>query len=215
MFEKLEGKTITFDIDGVLSNSGLAVVNDFNYIFKTNRIAKEITHWNSIKCWAMDLGKSDEEAKEIEKSLWFRPEVIGKAEPVPGAYSLLRSLWKADVNMKFITSRPSNLNDVTKEFFDKHFSFIDLDNVISNPMDDLGEASKFKIKKIAEISPIYHIEDSPTQINAIIKAAKHTHVIAVPNTYNMDIVESRRVTVSRRLENTPNLWPVYLLLADK
>jgi hypothetical protein len=214
MFRYLEGKTITFDVDGVLAASHIAVVNELNKRFNLNRKPEEINNWHSITDWVLELGFGDNEARAVETDLWFGPETISRSEPVSGDPFLLYLLKEEKADIRIITGRPSRLNGTTRDFVANYFPFIDLDRVIPNPYENIKEASDFKPRRIGEIEPFAHVEDSVAQIKAILKYTRNTKIVVVPNGWNSeaDNMESDRIIIARGGEKRPDLWPVYSIL---
>jgi len=99
------------DNDGVTTDTRSMVAKEINKMFNTNRSESDIRDWNSVRNWAIEQGLSYQEAQELEIKLWYDPDLLYKADPVPGATEM--SYWMYDHGFSFpvISSRTDLLND--------------------------------------------------------------------------------------------------------
>lgn len=213
LVEYFKNKIITFDVDGVLAFSQGPVVDEINRRFNLNKSPQDLDNWHAVSDWLNEVvGK--EKAREIENELWFNPEIIGRAFPIPGARNLIQRLNNQGATITVITGRPSRLNEITKDFILGYYKSIREGQIIANPFDDIEEASDFKPRKIAKINPHFHIEDSVSQTRAILSLTESTRVVMIPNGWNkkVDIKSDRLVIATRREDGMTSLWPVYDVL---
>ena len=210
-----EDYKITIDIDGVLAYSLISVLNKFNQDLKTNYLPKDINGFYAISDLAKKHGKSKQESFEIEKRLWYSPDVLFQSAPVPGSYTFMERLIKSKVEYYVTTSRINSCEQATLDWLRIWMPFVDEGRIFFSGKENPEISRKLKIQKIIDINPNFHIEDSLSQSQQIIKATEKLNIILIPHAYNtIDSNEdsNERLFVMKQVANGPNLWPVYRFL---
>lgn len=202
---------ITSDVDGVVTCPAVVVLKYINRRFGTDYKIGDIGDWNSTLYWAKDQGMSDAEALAIHRFFWYEsPDLVHRHAPaVPGAVSLIRKLTKSPrIELTFPSARPSlEFEATTYSWFGEFMPFVKPEQI------SLGE----KIKKIKEIKPLFHLEDS---VDDAIKIVENTEirVILVPYAYNYGKLKHERIfeydPEEVNLNFMPTLWPIYRLFKE-
>jgi 5'(3')-deoxyribonucleotidase len=211
--EILRNTKISFDVDGVLANSGIPVCEEFNKIFGTDRKPHELDHWDSIKFWAIEKGLSDGEAELLLKRLWYTPELLFKAPPIEGAVMLMDRLYSEGIKPQIITSRELRSGEMTREWFKKYFPFVDQNTLNLCPSNVREERKAFKANTILKHGIGMHFEDSIEDIEKILEVSSSVQILMVPHRYNYKVKPMERVIEYDEKEvdlgKSPTLYPIY------
>jgi len=165
-FEKYK---IGFDHDGVIADTRQPVVDEYNKIFGTNHTIDEMREYHTLAKWAKeDLGVSEEAALEIDSHLWFeRPDILLRAEPMPGAVEFTRWLVDKKISFSIVTSRLPSYRQSTFEWYERKMPWISNDKIFIRENDEMaGEIFKVWMIKILGVNLFF--EDLPHHAKEII-----------------------------------------------
>mgnify|MGYP001558754396 FL=1 len=208
-------KSPSIDHDGTIADSRTSVTNEFNKTYKTNYKVAELNHWNAVKDWCNEIGKSDDEANEIEHNLWYTPDALLKAEPIPGAIEFLRELFIRKINFTINSSRIPELRESTIAWYQKYAPFIEPENIKTGMPDIDGLVTK--VNRINAVRSAIHIEDVPEHARSVLKYT-HAYVILMSNRDDLgslDLSEpelKRLIRIKGENGDMPNFWPIHKLL---
>ncbi len=163
----LKTSKISFDADGVLVNSGAAVIDVFNDLFKTDYGSKDVYGWFAIAEWAILAGASEEEALDLNERLWTDPEILFKSPPIPGAVEFTRKIYQENSDFSVITSRLPSLRESTIAWFQKWMPWIRPEK-INIREDSRIHGDDFKVNRIKESNVRIHFEDQPDHAKMIL-----------------------------------------------
>lgn len=202
----LENNEFGFDHDGVMASSRQSVVEEYNKIYGTNRSTEEIKGYLVLTEWAKeDLGVCDEEAMEIHDYLWYgRPDILLRAEPMPGAEALTKELTQKGKNIQIITSRPPSFRDSTLEWYRVNMPWISRDQInIRTNEEMIGEVFKaWTINRTGvEVffeDAIHHAKSITTYTNALVILLNNGPIFSIPN-------RDRVIKITSLVNSIPNL----------
>lgn len=202
----LEQYQLGFDHDGVISNSRPPVVEEYNKKFGENRSVEELEGFWALAQWAKeDLGVSSKVAMQIHDDLWYRrPDVLLRAEPMPGAKELIKELVRRGKNIQIITSRPPNYRDSTLEWYRTNIPEIREDQInIRSNEEMVGEIYKaWTINRTGvEVffeDAIHHAKNITTYTNALVILLNNSPIFGIPE-------RKRVIRITSLVNKTPNL----------
>jgi len=154
-FEKYK---IGFDNDGVIANTRVPVVDEYNKIYGTNHAVNEMREYRTLARWAEeDLGASREAALEIDNYFWFkRPDILLRAEPMPGAVEITKQLTDRKIFFPIITSRLPSYRQSTFEWYEERLPWINRNQIFIRENDEMeGEIFKAWMIGIFEINAFF------------------------------------------------------------
>lgn len=194
------------DHDGVMAYSRQPVVEEYNNMFETNRSTEEIKGYLALAQWAKeDLGVSDEEAMKIHDNLWYgRPDILLRAEPMPGAEALTKELVQRGKKIQIITSRPPNFRDSTLEWYRINMPWISGDQINIRINEEMtGEVFKaWTINRTGvEVffeDAIHHAKNITTYTNALVILLNNGPIFSIPN-------RDRVIRITSLANRIPNL----------
>ena len=82
-------ESVSIDHDGTVANSRGVVTEEFNIRHRTNHKVIDLCQWDTVRNWSLEIGMTKEEAEKENFDLWYKPETLFKAAPVPGAIEFL------------------------------------------------------------------------------------------------------------------------------
>lgn len=114
------------DHDETMSASIVVVTDFFNstYSLGKKRYPSEITHYRSVRDWAIEDGRDEEEANYIEKNLWYNPDVLFYAKPTKGAVEFSYRMHEMGFSMPVVTARLDFPEIRSNMFKDMHDSTV-------------------------------------------------------------------------------------------
>jgi hypothetical protein len=196
------------DFDGVLVNSRKVVVEEFNRMFGTTYSEKDIHQWAAITRWAIELGYSKEEAREIDDYLWYqRPDLLFMAPPIGGALEFTRWFAERGIILPIITSRTPDLKDCTITWVEKWMDWISPDQVMIRRNNEMsGEI--FKVWMINLLDRGIHFEDALAHTKMIF-GYTDSKVVLLSNSLVLDhYPKDRLIRVPGEDGGIPNLVSV-------
>ena len=155
---RLTYRKITVDIDGVVAVVPIdKVVALVNQLYGTDYRADQLNSFGWLeKTLARDFGLSEEEAFG---AVWNNEDIYRQARVALGARKALEDLTRLGAQMDFVTGRASFLRDCTFAWFVNNLPFVKQNRIWIRENENLSR-SEFKIKKILELQPQVHLEDS-------------------------------------------------------
>lgn len=211
--EIIKNTKISFDVDGVLAYSGVPVVKEFNKIFGTDKKPWQLDHWDCVKTWAIEQGANEEEAMNVLYKLWYSPEILFKSPPLEGSDIVLGKLYDLGIKPQIITSREVKSADMTREWFKKHFPFVDQSTLNLSNTNVREERKLFKAGAILRHGIGIHVEDSIEDIEKILEVNSKVEILMVPHRYNYKVKPMERVIEYDEkevdLNSSPTLFPIY------
>lgn len=163
------------DMDGVLCNTRKHVVEEFNKMFGTLYTTFDIRDYHAVSRWAGVLGMGKKEAMAIENKLWFDPNVLFRAKPLPGAVKFTRWFAERNIDLPVVTSRESNIKDVRKPniedvtiaWFRKWMPWIKEENIYMQKNQEMpGDIFKAWMNRV--LGRGIHFEDVPGHAKAVL-----------------------------------------------
>lgn len=131
------------------------------------------------------------EAKKENQILWYDPETISKAEPLPGAIEFLYELTSRNSNYIINSSRKPKLYESTVEWYRQKAPFVDPGRILTGLPDlDPTITKAFRIK--LEDRRV-HFEDVPEHAKTILDYTR-AHVFLLSNSDPPDTLEPHRLT---------------------
>ena len=134
-----------------------------------------------------------------------------KAKPVGGAIELSRLLMKSEIEVHYVTSRPSYTKNITLGWFAEWLPWVNPGNIHTgndaNPLQ-----SDFKAKRIQELNIDIHFEDSIRHAEKISQVSPKTTVVLVRQPWNMRVSQkdvSESIIVAKKSRNIPKLVTAY------
>ena len=203
-----DGQKVSFDFDGVLSDSRAPVLDEFNKIvfektgIKNKYKYEDVTGWDSLYELSLKLGYKEKEAREFNFNIWTDPFILRKAKPLEDGLEVYRSFMKKDCVPPIITVRNKGLRDVTFEWFKEYLPEVPKNKINIRDNEPI-DGNDFKIGKILENNVNWHFDDSEEITKLILRKlnkAKVVHIAPVPN---LEIARNKRVVVIPYWEWSP------------
>jgi hypothetical protein len=171
MFREIENHTMcpeeffkihrpAVDHDGVICDTRQHVLNFVNNALGTKYANRDIRHWHSVRDWATQSGMSMVDAEDLEEYVWFNPDFLRQAKPIPGAIEMCRWLTDHGIHLRVITSRRPNLLESTIDWYREHVSNLKLGNIHLQTTGEM-EGSIFKAFMISRLGADVYFEDVP------------------------------------------------------
>jgi uncharacterized HAD superfamily protein len=203
---------IGFDIDGVLADSRESGTDKLNRLLNTNFKSKDITAYDQVMHWARQLGKSDEEAYAINRSVWDDPEVLSKATLVNGAFDLLKFLYDQGMKPPIITTRISSLKKTTYDWIKTNLPFIDDNTIFVGEHSNIRDGLSFKIDIVKKQGISWFVEDHPETAEAIINETD-ANVFMIAHPFNMHYqIQAQYISrihwIRNEVTSAPTLVPI-------
>lgn len=181
MPKAVEGAGVKYgvtDIDGVLASSGEAVVKEVNLRWGLKLDAGKINRWTWVSETVAELTGSEEEGRRAEE-LWFDPEVLAMAKPVPGACEALSELTAMGWVIWAATSRRPNARLVTKEWINAYFPMIRGLYMLEDGNDERISSVEVKLAAVGMLGAKLYVDDDPRAIDHVVKSYKNTLMAAL------------------------------------
>ncbi|OGM22403.1 hypothetical protein A2865_02670 [Candidatus Woesebacteria bacterium RIFCSPHIGHO2_01_FULL_39_17] len=221
------------DNDGVRSDTRTLVIKVFNGMFGTNYIASDIREWRSIEKLAKIQGLSDEDAQVLEKKLWYDPDLLYKADPVPGATEM--SFWFYDHGYSFpvISSRTDlvedsenrlykNVYDATIAWFKRWEPWMPSEHIyIQSPHDikrEIYKAFMYGFLTRDRHGEGVFFEDVPSHAKTILTYNPKATLVLLSDLCEMDYLPVSRlnyIRISGSNGNLPNMQQAYDLFINR
>ena len=156
------------DMDGVLINSRVVVLAEFNRLLGTDYQIEDMYGWHQLTNWAIEQGLERKEAERLDIELWYhRPDLLLQAPPIAGALEFVNWFIRRGISLPAITSRPAHLKDVTYAWFEKHLPDFPKKDIYIRHDDSLA-GDIFKVLMIKKLGRKVHFEDSVYHAQAIL-----------------------------------------------
>ena len=206
------------DFDNVTSATDDLVVNEFNRIFGTKYLPVDIREWHSVRNWAIEKGLSKRDAEEVENHLWYNPDFLFKAKPVPGTCELSYWLYERSIGFPIISSRIDvidttdnrlkDMREATYEWMKKYEPWVPQKDIYIQKNNEMpGDIFKAFMAKMINCG--IYFEDS---INHTKTVLDYTDIIVILLS-NHSILDNlgyeNLVRISSDDRNLPNLLPFY------
>lgn len=209
--EILRNKIVSFDVDGVIADTKDLVVRTYNERFNDDKRPSDITDFFSVSKWIEEKGKSEQEALGLSMSIWNDMTVLSESKPLEGAWLLCRYLLDEQVDIRFITSRPSFTRDWTFSWFEEWFPWVDKQKIHMGENNDLQ--MNFKKVKVLELSS-FHFEDAWQHAEDIAQSGD-VYVVLVRQPWNSGYsTDNPKIIVPGEIPDTPELFVSYAALAS-
>lgn len=161
------------DIDGVLALSDEVVVNEVNSRWGLELDAGKIDRWTWVSETVAELTGSKEEGRRAEE-LWFDPEVLAMAKPVPGACEALSELTAMGWVIWAATSRRPNARLVTKEWINAYFPMIRGLYMLEDGNDAIISSVEVKLAAVGMLGAKLYVDDDSRAIDHVVKSYKNS-----------------------------------------
>lgn len=222
----LRGQTFTLDFDQVISNTGEAVLREFNRRFDTELDwTSDIRGWYPLTPILQEMGYKETKARQIEVDIWNDESVLLGANGVYGAFNFVSSIIVNTFGkVHFITSRPSSLREVTLQWLDRwkiSWNPFFMKEQVWLRRDDEETGEDFKVNRIKMIQaalkrPIIHVEDSSQTAKAIVESVPRAHVVLLQTTEDLaNISFPERITLMDRMPQGQILNYVHALFLQE
>jgi hypothetical protein len=209
-------RNTSLDIDGVIANSRVVAVEEFNRRHETSYTVEDIGKYGAIKRWSLDLGMTEEEAKHEDHDIWYSSDVLFRSPVMPGALEFLTKVNELGVKQHFFTTRMPYMKESTLQWFRIHFPFVNPDQIHVKPKESMP-SQDFKPIMIRKYRTLLHVDDLPFQGKEILRRTS-SGLILLSNDNSLDDIVSSNGYLGRYLrlsgeENTgnPNMIPVLRL----
>lgn len=168
---------IVYDIDGILANSAKIVLRNFNEKFGLSVESSDIDGWDFLTNILKQKGFPESDI-EHAKDDWYDASVLVRSQR--NLYT--RPLVKKTVNYYgsgnnfILTSRNSEFESATREWFGREFPEILPDNILIRKTGgaDLADSAKFKVDSLKSLSEkfpwVIFIDDSIDFTKAVCEA---------------------------------------------
>ena len=151
---------------------------------------------------------------EFSKGAWNNDDVYRNAPEMHGARTLLEVFNELKVPYVFISSRPVEFEDVTREWFKNTFPLVPSGNIILGRKEGV-HGGDFKAQMIQKFGVGLHIEDAMEEAVIIADTAK-IPVLVVPQPWNaQEDVDHVRIKLLGEYSQYAGTWPVLRFLAKK
>jgi hypothetical protein len=210
----LRSYKISFDADGVLINSGEAVVSAFNNLFSTNYAPKDVYEWDAIARWAEKEGLNEDSAMKINQKLWTDPEILYASPPILGAVEFTKKLYEQGSDFSIITSRIPELRKCTFDWFEKWMPWVKPEKINIRKNTKILR-NMFKVDKINELGIKIHFEDEPKQTTTILEETPACVVFMSYTRKSLNVCNTRAIEVPTEDHRIPDMHTVYKHLSSK
>lgn len=151
-------KTISWDLDQILSKTEEPVKEAFDAEFGTNYKIRKIDRWRALTAWAVyDRVLSEKEASRIEDRLWSNPDILLQAPPVEIMRRYSRSAHNLGLDQFVVTSRPPELKPSTFKWLSIHYPWIPSQNILIR-RDSRIDGDGFKVLSVSGLTPNVHFD---------------------------------------------------------
>ncbi|MBI2065902.1 hypothetical protein HYT60_00105 [Candidatus Woesebacteria bacterium] len=209
--KKLETlSVVSCDHDGVIANTRKIVTEVFNSRYGTNHTPDEVRDWLTIYRWGKDIGMSNKKAMSVDEELWYTPDIIFQAEPIPGAKEFLTTAYKRGLRIPIVSSRRPGLAQSTYDWYATHIPVVTPENIYVGLQGIAsGEISKLWILKA--LGRKKHVEDSHTQARLILDYSDDIELIFLSDRTILDspAYNGRLTRISAEPGIGTSMWPVY------
>ncbi|OGM11318.1 hypothetical protein A2W13_02635 [Candidatus Woesebacteria bacterium RBG_16_36_11] len=206
------------DFDNVTSATHEIVVNEFNKIFGTKYLPIDVRYWNVVRDWAMEKGLNKRDAEEIETHLWFNPDFLFKAKPIPGACELSYWLYEKGLNFPIITSRKdvyvpyhnrfNTVKEATLEWMKIYEPWVPQKDIHFQENSEMP-GNYFKAFMINKLAGGIYFEDSLDHAQTVLDYTDAI-VVCLSDKMNLDNMGYKNlVRIASAGGNMPNLLPFY------
>ena len=202
-FEKYK---IGFDHDGVIADTRRPVVDEYNKIFGTKHNVEEIREYRTLARWAEeDRGTNKEAALEIDNYFWFkRPDILLRADPMPGAVEITKQLADRKMFFPIITSRLSSYRKSTFQWYEEKMPWINRNQIFIRENDEMtGEIFKTWMIKLLEVSAFF--EDAPHHAKEIISYTDAMVILLNNDPILDDFIGDRMIRIFSNNNQLPTL----------
>ncbi len=210
----LDGGVVGIDIDAVTqATHTLALKNASRELGKI--ILKEhITSYWELANIAVASGMPEQEVMNFARRVWNQPDVYLNSPAVPGIKTLLQVFNEAGTDYIFVSSRPTEFEETTREWFRKTFPWVDDQNIILWRKEH-GVGGNFKAKIIKDYGIKLHIEDAMEEA-VVIARLTDVSIIIVPQPWNIrEKTTELRIKQLEGYSDTAGVWPVLKFLASR
>lgn len=209
----LNGRKVSLDIDAVTQASYILALRNASQELK-KVITKEMltTYWQMAKI-AEENGVSKEKSLAFAQGVWNRHDVYLNAPPMNGITALLEAFDDNKIPYLFISSRPVEFTETTKEWFAKTFPQVDSENIILGRKKEMG-GGEFKANMVKKYNVGLHIEDAMEE--AVVIAETGVPVVLVPQPWNeQENIIHPRIKHLGAHSYSEGTWPAVRFLRSK
>lgn len=209
----LNGGVVGIDIDAVTQATDIVALKNVSRELGKVILKEDITSYWELAKIGVANGMSEQEAMSFARRAWNQHEVYANSPPVPGIKTLLDIFDQTDTDYIFISSRPIEFEQTTRDWFKKTFPWVESRNIILGRKEHFG-AGDFKAKVITERGIKLHIEDALEEALVIADVAR-VPVIIVPQPWNIrEKVDNPRIKHLKEYSDTSGVWPVLKFLVS-
>lgn len=209
-----KNKIITFDADGILIHSAIPVLHQLNKLCKSCYEPSDINNWDFVTIKLLESGLNNKDAEKFSENTWFNSEVLSKAPPVWGSWTLSRRLELSGARQHVITSRRPYLNKCTINWFKIWMPWITEDNIhIRNSNCQLSGA-EFKAYWVNRLKSDIHFEDSHQEAQHLLGNTEAQIYYLPYSDYKETMPKNRRLHEIPRVNGNPNMWRAYQMLVN-
>lgn len=167
------------DHDETMSASIVVVTRYYNEIYSLGKKRKpsEITHYHSVRDWAIEDGRDIEDANYIEKNLWYNPDILFYAKPTKGAVEFSYRIHQMGFTLPVVTARidfpeikPNmfrNMHESTVAWYKEWMPWVNSDDIHVQSNTEMPR-DIFKAYILDKLGAGIYIEDSSDNAEAIL-----------------------------------------------
>lgn len=213
--ELLNGRGVAFDIDAVTQATYVLALRGVSERFG-RVVSKEelVDYWYLAKI-AMQHGIPQAESLEFARGAWNRHDVYLNSPPMPGIGTVLEVFAKAGVFPKFISSRPEEFLDTSREWFKNTFpGMVKPEDIILGRKEGMS-GGQFKSDMAKKYGIGLFVEDAPEEAIAI--AESGVRVLIVPQPWNIQqkIDHPNVKHLGEYLDSMDGSWPILRFLLSQ
>ena len=214
------------DNDDTMSQTKVVITNAYNenYSKKVKRLPTEIIHYNSVFDWLVNDGYPNEDAVYIERSLWFDPDLLYKADPVEGAVEFSYRMHQYGIKMPVISARTDledvkpkvfkNVRESTVAWYDKWMPWVSPDDIHIQARNEF-QAYIYKSWMINTLGVGIHFEDSTFHTDAILTYTKAKVCLLSNQVLATQPGHPNLIQINGKNGELPNMTPVYGMFMGK
>lgn len=158
-------KLIAFDADGVLTDSQTPIIEATNQRLGTHF---SFESWVTYEFLFEQAIKLTGESPSTVAAWMFATPVMLASEPYKDALLLSQQLDEMGFRQAVITSRPVDQKDMTMNWFETHYPWINPDDIFLKEQDSTLTGDQFKLAKIDQLKPMTFTDDSDQLIRFIL-----------------------------------------------
>jgi len=182
------------DFDGVIADHKNEALKKLNLILGTSYKTSNIKTYNQIINWAIQEGWSEDDAQMLQDEIFFNPDILYKAKPIPGAIELSKWFYESGFSLPIFTSRRDkahvkpkkfkNIKEATLAWIQEYLPWMPEKDIHIKEVDD-EYVREFKPGKINKNDIKVYFEDLPVHAEEILERTS-TRVVLISNLIDVE-----------------------------